>query len=231
MAPRLMRLRAEPAGVQPAEKPRLAVCQRCASHLEFWAGNDARHIPRFRALRDAAVALLRGQLVALRGFGETHLVADARQERAVIRLLEVTAWEQGPPPLMFPTIEQVVSYFDVPLAQRRQFARADGRGVMLPRKLFSRDLGVAAAVCAGDPRRYRVMVAATPLHKTLLRRLESPVVAIAEELLPVSVLQAVDGGEVCACDLADVTLALDCPALAEGGGAAPKARCARRQVE
>src|SRR5579875_385621 len=61
-------------------------CPRCGPHLEFWDAAGNVRATHEEALRAAADALRRGEIVAAKGLGGFHLLVQASDQEAVLRL-------------------------------------------------------------------------------------------------------------------------------------------------
>ena len=61
-------------------------CPQCGPHLELWNGEGKPLALRDQSLLAAAEAIRAGAIVAIKGLGGFHLVVDARNEEAVLRL-------------------------------------------------------------------------------------------------------------------------------------------------
>ena len=66
-------------------------CPRCGPHLELWDTAGKVQATHDDALRAAADALRRGDIVAAKGLGGFHLLVDARNQEAVLRLRQPQA--------------------------------------------------------------------------------------------------------------------------------------------
>jgi hydrogenase maturation protein HypF len=123
---------------------------------------------------DAAAKLLaEGAIMAVKGLGGYHLMADARNEEAVAELRRRKRREEKPFALMSASLEAVREYAYVEEVEA-ELLRSVARPILLLRKR-SRD-GIAPGVAPGN-RNYGVMLAYTPLHHLLLRGKLDTVVA------------------------------------------------------
>ena len=91
-------------------------CPVCGPRLEFWECGDmsplskrghVRALQNNDALPAAAKAIRDGKIVAVKGLGGFHLMADARNEKAVQLLRERKHREEKPFALMFPSLASV----------------------------------------------------------------------------------------------------------------------------
>ncbi len=117
-------------------------CPACGPHLELWRGcvrkNTAEKLPRahersHNALLAAADAIRRGQIVAVKGLGGFHLMADARSDQTVQLLRERKQREEKPFALMFPSLESVKAECEVSPLEERLLCSPEAPIVLLRR--------------------------------------------------------------------------------------------------
>jgi hydrogenase maturation protein HypF len=169
-------------------------CPVCGPRLEFWRGGAQENAaisfnpqsqPRsaersYEALLAAVVAIREGKIVAVKGLGGFHLLADARNEQAVQRLRERKHREEKPFALMFPCLESLKLECEVsPLEER--LLRSPESPIVLLRKIAKRKSSIVNAVAPGNPH-LGVMLPYTPLHHLLLAEMGFPVVATSGNL-------------------------------------------------
>jgi hydrogenase maturation protein HypF len=148
-------------------------CPACGPRLA-WIGGGARSDPL-----DAAVAAVRrGQVVAVKGLGGFHLVADATNEAAVRRLRERKRRATRPLAVMVTGLPMARELCEVPEAAAALLAAPEAPIVLLRRRDPS---PVASAVAPGNPY-LGIMLPYTPLHHLLLAELGIPVVATSGNL-------------------------------------------------
>jgi hydrogenase maturation protein HypF len=147
-------------------------CPACGPYLELWDKSGNVMVSRDSALSAAAGTILKGKIVALKGLGGFHLLADATNDSAVASLRERKHREEKPLALMYPSLDRVRSECEVGRFEARLLASPEAPIVLLRRK----DASVAASVARGNPY-LGVMLPYTPLHHLLMRELKIPVVA------------------------------------------------------
>ena len=129
------------------------------------------------ALLEAADALRRGEIVAVKGLGGFHLMVDARDNAAVARLRTRKHREQKPFAVMFPSLTAVreaciVSHYEATLLTSPQ------QPIVLLRR---RGDDLAPSVAPRNPF-IGAMLPYTPLHHLLLGELGFPIVATSGNL-------------------------------------------------
>jgi hydrogenase maturation protein HypF len=148
-------------------------CPKCGPHLELrdeagdclTLGDDA--------LQRTAAAIRDGMIVAVKGLGGFHLMVDAANEAAVVRLRQSKRREEKPFALMFPSLREISEHAIVDAMEGRLLRSPEAPIVLLRRG--SRD-DLAESIAPGNPY-LGVMLPYTPLHHLLMRELGMPVVA------------------------------------------------------
>ena len=153
-------------------------CPECGPRLELWNGNGEIEASGDEALTTTAAALASGEIVAVKGLGGFHLMADARDEAAVTRLRERKARREKPLAVMVERLEQASSLCEVSEEESLALASPEAPIVLLARRPGS---GLASNIALGNPR-LGVMLTATPLHHLLLRATGFPLVATSGNL-------------------------------------------------
>ena len=154
-------------------------CPVCGPQLELWDRTGRVLAQRDEALQQAAQAVRRGEIAAVKGLGGFHLLVDARNEQAVRRLRELKHREEKPFALMVPSLVTAQALCEVSETEERLLTSPESPIVLLRRREDAG--GVAEAVAPGNPC-LGVMLPYTPLHHLLLAELGFPVVATSGNL-------------------------------------------------
>lgn len=169
-------------------------CPVCGPRLEFLEssagvtpargsrdGCATSNIPHnYDALLAAAQAIRAGKIVAVKGLGGFHLMADARNEKMVQLLRERKHREEKPFALMFPTLESVKAVCEVSPLEAR-LLRSPEAPVVLLKKIGNRQSLINNSVAPGNPS-FGVMLPSNPLHHLLMTELGLPIVATSGNL-------------------------------------------------
>ncbi len=147
-------------------------CPVCGPQLALWNGEGTVLAERDDALRAAAAALAEGSIVAVKGLGGFHLMADARNEDAVRALRRRKHREEKPFAVMFASLDALVEAAD-PTDTEVEVLTSRERPIVLVRQ---RPNALAGSVAPGNPL-VGAMLPYTPLHHLLLDGLGFPVVA------------------------------------------------------
>jgi hydrogenase maturation protein HypF len=123
----------------------------------------------------AVDALMGGAILAVKGLGGFHLMANACDEQAVQRLRNRKHREEKPFALMFPNLESVEKACVLSDLEKQMLVSPEAPIVLLKRK-SDEDSGVSGAVAPLNPY-LGVMLPSTPLHHILMDRLGTPMVA------------------------------------------------------
>ena len=151
-------------------------CPKCGPQLELWDHEGHVLHRRDDALRAAAHAINEGRIVAVKGIGGFHLMVDAGNEKAVMRLRKRKHREEKPLAVMFPSPEAVEASCRLNKLERRFLVSPEAPIVLLERIQTHPDSQIAPAVAPRNPY-LGVMVPYSPLHHLLLSDIGSPVVA------------------------------------------------------
>jgi hydrogenase maturation protein HypF len=154
-------------------------CAVCGPELALWNGAGLEILTADAALMATADAIRAGGIVAVKGIGGFHLMVDARNEDAVLRLRLRKPREEKPFALMTPSFAQALRYCSASEVEQR-LLRSPECPIVLLRRL-PRTTELAASIAPGNPT-LGVMLPSTPLHHLLLRELGFPVVATSGNL-------------------------------------------------
>ena len=149
-------------------------CPACGPSLRLWDAGGRAIAAKDDAMRAAAEAIASGRIVAVKGLGGFHLMADARDNDAVRRLRARKHREAKPFALMFPDLGAIDRHCLISAAEARVLQSPESPIVLLSRRSDVHRL--APSVAPGNPN-LGVMLPYTPLHVLLMREIQGPVVA------------------------------------------------------
>ena len=147
-------------------------CPHCGPRLALWDAAGDRLACDNEALLAAATALREGRIVALKGIGGFHLLANARDEAAVRRLRTRKRREEKPFAVMFASLAEVAASCCVDPVEEALLT-SPARPIVLLRPSAG---PVTQAVAPGNPL-LGVLLPYAPVQHLLMRELGSPVVA------------------------------------------------------
>jgi len=157
-------------------------CPECGPQLALWDATGAVQSTRDEALLACAQAIRDGRVLAVKGLGGFHLMANARNEDAVQRLRDHKHREEKPFALMAPALEHIRALCAVSDLEARLLKSPECPIVLLDRLDTPADgHALAEAVAPGAPR-FGIMLPSTPLHHLLLEALGFPVIATSGNL-------------------------------------------------
>lgn len=154
-------------------------CPKCGPRLELWDGDGTPRLTAHEALLGAARAIEEGLVVAVKGIGGFHLMADARNDSAVAELRRRKHREEKPLALMVPSISMIEELCEVSVLERRALASSARPIVLLANR--NRTGQITPLIAPGNPY-LGCMLPYTPLHELLLDELKFPVVATSGNL-------------------------------------------------
>ena len=157
-------------------------CPKCGPQLELW-GIDGHVLAEHEgALQQAADSVRSGKIVALKGIGGFQLIADARDQAAVVRLRERKHREEKPFALMYPSLEAVRGDCEVSELEETLLFSPESPIVLVGRDRRARRLDQLAEAIASRNPNLGVMLPYSPLHHLLMRELSFPIVATSGNL-------------------------------------------------
>jgi hydrogenase maturation protein HypF len=159
-------------------------CPICGPHLELWDLKGQALSMHDKAIVDAARGIEHGLIVAVKGLGGFHLMVDARNDKAVVRLRKLKCREEKPFAVMYPSLEAVLTECTVSQLEQRLLCSAEAPIVLLRRNPSVRNdrSNIGPSIAPRNPY-LGVMLPYTPLHHLLLRQLRFPVVATSGNLV------------------------------------------------
>ena len=155
-------------------------CPVCGPRLEFWNTTGKNIFAGDEALLAAAQAVRSGKIIAVKGIGGFHLLADARNEKVIQLLRERKHREEKPFAVMFPTLASIPAACEVSPVEER-LLRSPEAPIVLLRKTGNRQPAIGNAVAPGNPN-LGVMLPSNPLHYLLMAELDFPVIATSGNL-------------------------------------------------
>jgi len=163
-------------------------CPVCGPRLELWLGSRVcknaesprSHERGYVALLAAATAIRAGKIVAVKGLGGFHFMADARNDEAIRLLRKRKHREEKPFALMFPSLESVKAECEVSPLEERLLCSPESPIVLLKR-IGNRQSAIGNSIAPGNPC-LGVVLPYTPLHHLLMAELGLPVVATSGNL-------------------------------------------------
>ncbi len=170
-------------------------CPACGPRLELWNVFGATQAFGHEALQRAARAIREGAIVAVKGLGGFHLIADAQSDEAVRRLRERKAREEKPFAVMFPSLATVAAVCEVSRLEARLLTSPESPIVLLKRKtketqsqisnlsseISNLKFEISEHVAPANPY-LGALLAYTPLHHLLMREAGRAVVATSGNL-------------------------------------------------
>ncbi len=151
-------------------------CPECGPHLELWDRQGNILTTHDEALPATAEAIRQGRIVAIKGLGGFHLVADASNEIAVQRLRDRKHRPDKPLALMYPNLELIKTHCQVSTLEEQILLSPQAPIVLLTSQL-TKDRLHPYSLIARHSNCLGVMLPYAPLHHLLTRELGFPMVA------------------------------------------------------
>lgn len=116
-------------------------CPNCGPHIELW-DKSGKIISRCDdALLKTVEKIKEGKIIALKGLGGFHLIVDARNDSAAMRLREKKHREEKPFALMFPNLKAIKEYCEVSAFEERLLCSPESPIVLL-KKMRNAEFGM-----------------------------------------------------------------------------------------
>lgn len=148
-------------------------CPDCGPQLSLLNSHGEVMAQREIALEQAAQAICTGKIVAVKGLGGFHLMADARNAEVVQRLRQRKHRPAKPFALMYPSLESVQADCWVSTREAALLLSSQAPIVLLRKQ---DQIGIAQNIVPDNPY-LGVMLPYTPLHHLLLDELNFPIIA------------------------------------------------------
>ncbi len=148
-------------------------CPDCGPQLSWLDSTGIELFSRELALEQAALAIERGEIVAVKGIGGFHLFADARNAEAIAALRLRKHRPAKPFALMVPTLEAARKLVEVSDREADWLSSSAAPIVILKRRKTDSLPELLAPANPG----LGIMLPYSPLHHILMRRLGFPVIA------------------------------------------------------
>ncbi|MGC8886633.1 MAG: carbamoyltransferase HypF [Verrucomicrobiia bacterium] len=151
-------------------------CPVCGPHIELWdkGGNTIEMF--YNAIVESVRQILDGKIVAVKGLGGFHLIVDAQNEDAVLRLRKLKHREEKPLAVMFPSIEYVKDICLINKIEEELLLSPEAPIVLVHKNRNKIDGKIAPSVAPNNPY-IGAILPYTPLHHILLREIGKAVVA------------------------------------------------------
>lgn len=155
-------------------------CPACGPHLVLWDSDGKQLAQTDDALLRAASEIRAGKIVAVKGVGGFHLMVDARNDAAVLKLRERKRREEKPFALMYQRVYAIRGDCEFDDQEERLLRSPEAPIVLLKKRETARS-GICASIAPRNPY-LGVMLPYTPLHHLLMQELKFPVVATSGNL-------------------------------------------------
>lgn len=140
-------------------------CPKCSPKI-FWMEEERRDYVQL--FREVAEKILKGEMVCIQSNGGFHLICDATQERAIMKIRALKSRPKKPLALMCKDIKQARQYAKISAQEEKLLTSKEAPIVLLESKKALKNV---------SRDRLGIMLAYTPIHRLLFEFLEIPLVA------------------------------------------------------
>lgn len=200
-------------------------CPICGPRLSLWNGEGAALATGDHGLLAAAAAIRDGKIVAVKGVGGFHLMADARDEGAVRRLRAGKRRTEKPFAVMFPDLSAIAEHCQLDPAAEALLAGRERPIVLLRRKAGP----IAPSVAPGN-HRIGALLPYSPLHHLLMADLGVPAVATSGNVSEEPIIVDEDAALHRLAGIADLFLVHDRPIARPLDDSVAQVVCGRPQL-
>lgn len=158
-------------------------CPDCGPQLFLWDENGKILAVKHEALKQTAELILKGNIIALKGLGGFHLIADSTNDEVVNKLRKRKHREEKPLALMFPDFESIKELCEVSETEERVLKSPESPIILLKKVsgINNPVKRISESVAPRNPY-LGVMLPYTPLHHLLMKELNIPIVATSANL-------------------------------------------------
>lgn len=158
-------------------------CPRCGPHVYLSDENGNTLAVNHQAILQLVEAIREGKIAAVKGLGGFHLMVDARNDKAVIRLRERKHREEKPFAILFPSVKSIRQVCLVSNLEENILLSPESPIVLLQKinREKNKTLYISDSIAPDNPY-LGAMLPYTPLHHIIMRELNFPVVATSGNL-------------------------------------------------
>jgi hydrogenase maturation protein HypF len=153
-------------------------CHSCGPWVTLYDSKGNLMSDKDGAIESAVNLIKEGDIVAIKGVGGYHLLCDAMNEDAVVRLRRRKQREEKPMAVMFPDMEGIKAEAIINDLEERAINSVEKPIVIVQKKEGN---SLARSVSARNST-MGVFLPYTPLHRIMLRKLNSPVIATSANM-------------------------------------------------
>ncbi|GBE40842.1 carbamoyltransferase HypF [bacterium BMS3Bbin09] len=153
-------------------------CHSCGPWVSLYDAKGNSMFDKEGAIERAVDLIKEGDIVAVKGIGGYHLICDAMNEDAVVRLRKRKQREEKPMAVMFPDMEGIKAAAIINDLEERAINSVERPIVIVQKKEGN---SIARSVSEGNST-LGVFLPYTPLHRILLSKLKGPVIATSANM-------------------------------------------------
>ena len=153
-------------------------CKNCGPTLSLWHVENKKEIQTKNIFLKVYEFIKDGNILAIKGIGGFHIICDATNDEAVLRLREYKNRPSKPLAIMCKNIKQIKSLADINEKEEELLSSKEAPIVVLKKNPHAN----ISRLVAPKIDRVGCMLAYTPLHHLLFEYLDSPIVATSANL-------------------------------------------------
>lgn len=156
-------------------------CPQCGPKISFHDEKTNHFADLHHAFKETVQRLTKGQIIAVKGLGGFHLIADAYNQKTITRLRLLKERPLKPFAVMYPDVELLKKHCSVNLEEERLLLSPNAPIVLVKKRHRPISVMPVEGVAPNSPY-LGVMLPYTPLHHMLIREMKRPLVATSGNL-------------------------------------------------
>lgn len=171
-------------------------CSQCGPQIALWNSDGEAIGIQDEAINLTVTAIRQGKIVAIKGLGGFHLIADSYNKNTIQRLRQAKQRISKPFALMYPSTQLIKDHCEVSEQEIELLQSSAAPIVLLRRKVspVTTNYPLPDSSVTPDNPYLGIMLPYTPLHYLLIQRLNYPVIATSGNLVNESI--CIDESEV-----------------------------------
>lgn len=153
-------------------------CEKCGPQVMLYDKNKNLIGSNIKAIKEIALKIEEGKIVAIKGMGGFHIVCDSTNNEAVKNLRERKNRPTKPFALMFKDLEEVKKYSNIS-QKESELLNSKEKPIVI---VYNNQDNNLASNIAPNINRLGCMIAYTPLQVLLFKYLKNPIIATSANL-------------------------------------------------
>jgi hydrogenase maturation protein HypF len=163
-------------------------CEKCGPNVTLYNNNRLIIKNNINAIKELAILIKKGYIIAVKGIGGFHLICDALNDETVKQLRINKNRPTKPYALMFKDLNSIKEYTNTTLKEEEILTSREKPIVLVSKK----ENTALSSNIAPDVNHIGCFIAYTPLHSLLFRYLNTPIIATSANLKDEPIIKNLD---------------------------------------